>query len=112
MWLETPHKGTAVPASFPFSQMLMVASVHGKGVPGQPLSGPAPGVHTHTQSPAAAVSSSRTRRVVTPGAAVSHHALGEYKLIKRFPALLQGPESRVRPEEEEEEEGTNVQLIL
>lgn len=47
----------------------------------------------HTHSPAAAASSSRTRRVVTPGAAVSHHALREYKLIKCFPALSQGPQS-------------------
>ena len=44
------HRGTAVPGSFPFSQTLMVASVRGKGVPGQPLSGPAPGVHAHTHT--------------------------------------------------------------
>lgn len=94
-----PRKDSSPPKSFPFSQTLAEASVHRQGVPGWSLSSPAPGAqtqgstHTHSQSPAAAASSSRTRRVVTPGAAVSHRALREYKLIKRFPALSQGPES-------------------
>ena len=46
VWLEVPPGGTAVPTSFPLSQTLPVASVPGKGVPGQSLSSPAPGVHT------------------------------------------------------------------
>lgn len=88
-----------LPSPSPFPKYS--ASVPRKGAPGQPLCSPAPGVRARrhrraligTQSPAAAASSSRTRRVVTPGAAVSHGALREYKLIKRFPALSQGPES-------------------
>lgn len=64
---RAPHKGTAVPASFPF-QMLMVASVHGRGVPASPSRAqPLPGVHTHTQSPAAAASVFQDKKSGTPG---------------------------------------------
>lgn len=116
LWLEVP------PTSFPFALTLGSGLCSQEGVF---LAGPSlaqPQVHGDgaqaclppdartRRSPAAAESSSRTGRGVTPRAAVTHRALGEYKLIKRFPALSQGP--RVRPEEEEEEKETNVQLIL
>lgn len=101
VWLEVPPGGTAVPTSFPFPRPshrpLFVGRVFlASPSPAQPqvcIHGAQACTHTHTQSPAAAASSSRTRRVVTPGAAVSHRALREYKLIKCFPALLQGPKS-------------------
>lgn len=94
-------KGQQSPKFFPFSQILAAVPLHKQGGPGKSLCSPAPGAlaqghrraltGTHRTRPTAAASSSRTRRAVTPRAAVSHCALGEYKLIKCFPALSQGP---------------------
>lgn len=91
--------GSPSPSSFPkhlqwllFAGRVFLASPS----PAQPqvcIHGGHRRARTRTQSPAAAASSSRTRGVLTPQAAVSHCALREYKLIKCFPALSQGPES-------------------
>lgn len=110
------------PKSLPLPHTLEAASVLRKGGPGRSL-GPSPrcactgstGVHAHAHAePGSCCILFQDRKSGDPrGGCQSPRSRG-YKLIKRFPALSQGPESRVRPEEEgvKEEEKTNVQLIL